>query len=166
MYSNCGMFNKLVIIISVLLLSAVNSGYSNAYAQVNAPVKSAVKNAVSVSPVEVVNCPAEYLNKIITFEADFVSYSALGLDYKPAFREGAKYIGILIKRNDVNDHVIPLSEMKLFIKREIAEKYADLENGDRVKITGRVFSTALGDPWVDITDFSIIKKYNKDNNSK
>lgn len=112
--------------------------------------------AISISPLDVVNNPEKYLNKTITFSADFAAFTSLGLDYKPAYKDPLKYIGILIKRPDVTDHVIPLSEMKIFLKRDVAEKYADIKSGDKVKITGKVFSTALGDPWVDITSFEVL----------
>ncbi len=54
--------------------------------------------------------------------ATFDKFSTLGLDYKPALRENANYIGFLIQRDDVVDHDVPLSEMKLFLKRDYAEK--------------------------------------------
>ena len=39
----------------------------------------------------------------------------------------------------------------------------DLEQGDKIKISGKVFSTALGDPWVDIDDIKVLtKKENKE----
>lgn len=129
------------------------------------PVKSApvVKKATVattnlVSPVDVVKNPERYLNKDITFNAEFVAFTALGLDYKPAFKDSNKNIGVLIRRNDVYDHVIPLSEMKIFLSRELAEKNMEIEAGDKVKITGRVFSTALGDPWVDVKTFTVTSK--------
>lgn len=119
----------------------------------------------TVSPVAVVNCPSKYLNKDITFDAEFVSFSSLGLDYKPAFREASKYIGILIKRDDVQTHVIPLSEIKIFLPRDMAEKNMELEAGDKIRISGRVFSTALGDPWVDVKTLTVLtKKEKKDTN--
>lgn len=121
-----------------------------------------VITGISVDPVKVVNNPSLYLNKNITFETEFIGFSSLGLDYKPAMRESSKYISMLIQRSDVKDHVIPLSEMKIFLKREDAEKHLDLEQGDKIKITGTVFSTALGDPWVDIKSMTVISKKNKD----
>ncbi len=126
------------------------------------PAVASSVTAISVSPLDVVNTPDKYLNKSITFTAEFVAFTSLGLDYKPAYKDPAKYIGILVKRPDVVDHTIPLSEMKMFLKREIAEKYADIDAGDKVKITGTVFSTALGDPWVDITAFEQLTKKTKD----
>ena len=104
-----------------------------------------------------------YLNKNISFDAEFVGFSSLGLDYKPAYREPSKYISILVRRDDVKTHTVPLSEMKIFMPRTLAEKHMDLEQGDKIKISGKVFSTALGDPWVDIDDIKVLtKKENKE----
>lgn len=50
----------------------------------------------------------------------------------------------MIQRPDVTDHNIPLSELKIFLKRAEAEKHIDLNAGDEVEFTGKVFSTALG----------------------
>ena len=152
----------LCIFLMVLCINFVGIHYTNNNA-IAAPAKT-TKSAnaiINVLPTDVVKNPAKYLNKNITFNADFISYSSLGLDYKPALKESDKYIGILIQRNDVIDHVIPLSEMKIFLKREEAEKHLDLEQGDKIKITGTVFSTALGDPWVDVKTFTGLSKKNK-----
>lgn len=150
----------------ILLSAALYTGFTYNNEVNAAPAASTVQAAapINVSPVTVVNNPAKYLNKNITFTADFVAFTSLGLDYKLAFRDSSKYIGILIQRNDVTDHVIPLSEMKIFLSREVAEKHVDLEQGDKIKITGTVFSNALGDPWVDVKTFTVLtqKNQNKD----
>lgn len=109
-------------------------------------------------PLDVVANPAKYLNKNIYMNATFDKFSILGLDYKPALRENANYIGFLIQRDDVADHDVPLSEMKLFLKRDYAEKFIDLETGDKIQIKGKVFSIALGDPWLDIDEITVTKK--------
>lgn len=120
-------------------------------------------NYVKVSPLSVVNNPASYLNKNISFNAEFVGFSSLGLDYKPAFREPSKYISVLIKRDDISTHTVPLSEMKIFMPRTLAEKHMDLDQGDKIEISGKVFSTALGDPWVDVDNLKVLtKKENKE----
>lgn len=119
-----------------------------------------------VSPVAIVDNPSLYLNKRVSFSGEFVSFTSLGLDYKPAFRDGSKFIGILMKRPDVPDHTIPLSELKMFMTRELAEKNIDIDSGDTFKLTGKVFSTALGDPWLDITEFKIVSKKNKQEDKK
>ena len=118
----------------------------------------AVQAPISVNSLEVVNNPQKYLNKTIIMNATFDKFSTLGLDYKPAMRSSENYIGILIKRDDVIDHTVPLSEMKMFLKRELAEKNINLEAEDKVQITGKVFSAALGDPWIDITDIKVTQK--------
>ena len=56
--------------------------------------------------------------------------------------------------------------MKLFMKKELAEKHIDLDTGDKIEIIAKEFSTALGDPWLDITDLKIIKKVKKAEETK
>lgn len=111
---------------------------------------------ISVSPLVLVQNPKNYLNKSIQFEATFNSFSSLGLDYKKALRDSKDHVGVLIRRPDVEHHVIPLSELKLFLSRKDSDAVAKLETGDRVRITGKVFSTALEEPWVDITEMTIL----------
>lgn len=115
-------------------------------------------DAIEVNSLDVVNNPSLYLNKNITMKATFDKFSALGLDYKKALRSTTDYIGFLIQRDDKLDHDVPLSEMKLFLKRDYAEKFIDLEVGDKIKVTGKVFSTALGDPWIDVCKIEVLKK--------
>jgi hypothetical protein len=57
----------------------------------------------------------------------------------------------------VQHHSIPLSELKLFYPRKQSEALGDLEPGDALTIEGTVFSTALREPWVDITSLKVIK---------
>ena len=141
---------------------AINFDLNIANAAVNTPVKQQSTVTYSaVSPISVVDNPNKYLNKNIMFTAEFVGFCATGLDYKPAYREASKYIGVLIKRDDVTSNVIPLSEMKIFLPRKLAEKHMDLEQGDKIKISGNVFSVALGDPWVDVKEFDVLTKKDK-----
>ena len=51
-------------------------------------------------------------------------------------------------------------------KKELAEKHIDLDTGDKIEIIAKEFSTALGDPWLDITDLKIIKKVKKTEEAK
>ena len=125
-----------------------------------APVQTATQqalNVVSVSPLTVVANPSSYLNKTVLMKAKFDKFSTLGLDYKPAFKSSEDYISFLIRRDDSN-HDIPLSEMKLFLKRDVAEKFIDLKTDDEIEIKGKVFSSALGDAWVDVSELKIVKK--------
>lgn len=116
----------------------------------------------SVKPLAVVANPTKYLNKKIKIRAKFDKFSTLGLDYKPAYRSSEKYITFLIKRDDVINHVVPLSEMKNFIVREEAEKYIDLKPGDEIEYYGVVFSDALSDAWVNVDKFVVISQKSKE----
>lgn len=118
------------------------------------------------TPTLIVDNPHAYLNKYVEFPARFNKFSTLGLDYTPAKRESQIYIGVLIERDDAGNNVIPLSELKLFIKRTEAEKLTDLESGDNILIKGKVFSTALGDPWMDILELKILTPKDKSKQSK
>ena len=120
----------------------------------------------AVSSLNIVDNPSAYLGKKVRFKASFDKFSTLGLDYKPAFRDSQKYISFLIKRDDVTDHTIPLSEMKIFIKRSEAEKFIELDSGDTIEVYGKVFSDALTDAWVDADKLVILCKKNKDDNKK
>lgn len=108
------------------------------------------------SSLDIAANPAKYLNKKVKIRAKFDKFSTLGLDYKPAFKSSEKYITFLIKRDDVTDHTIPLSEMKNFLSRDMAEKYIDIKAGDDIEYCGIVFSNALGDAWIDVAKFSVL----------
>lgn len=124
------------------------------------------QKAINALPLNIVASPGKYLNKTVKMQATFDKFSTLGLDYKKALRASTDYIGILIQRDDVVDHDIPLSEMKLFLKKDLAEKHIDLNTGDKIEITAKVFSTALGDPWLDISNITVLKKAKKEENDK
>ncbi len=123
--------------------------------------------AISATPLAIVNSPSSYLNKNVIMKAKFDKFSTLGLDYKPAFKSSDDYISFLIKRDDTT-HDIPLSEMKLFLKRDMAEKFIELKTNDEIEIKGKVFSDALGDAWVDVSQLTVLKKApeNKNNGEK
>ncbi len=126
--------------------------------------QQAVQNYMTANPLDVVARPNFYLNKNIKIKAKFDKFSTLGLDYKPAMRSSEKYISFLIQRPDVTDHNIPLSELKIFLNRDEAEKHIDLNSGDIIEFTGKVFSTALGDPWMDVDKFTVISTKPKTDN--
>ena len=110
-----------------------------------------------VKPLDLVANPKAFLGQNVVMQAKFDKFSTLGLDYKTAFKSSEEYISFLIKRDDTN-YDIPLSEMKLFLKRDEAEKFMELKTDDLIEIEGQVFSDALGDPWVDVTKLTIVKK--------
>ena len=147
---------------SLVLMLIVIAGLSAGTLQIQAntlvsPVPQNVQqNCVLVNPLDLVARPNFYLNKNVKIKAKFDKFSTLGLDYKPAMKSSEKYISFLIQRPDITDHNIPLSELKLFLDRTEAEKYIELNSGDVVEFYGKVFSTALGDPWVEVTNFNVI----------
>lgn len=110
----------------------------------------------AVSSLDIVANPSKYLNKKVKIKAKFDKFSTLGLDYKPAFRSSEKYITFLIKRDNITDHTIPLSELKNFLLRDEAEKYIDLKPGDEIEYCGIVFSNALGDAWLNVDKFTVL----------
>ena len=132
------------------------------------PVQKKVAPAFDAASYESVNSltvaanPTKYLNKKIKIKATFDKFSTLGLDYKPAYRSSEKYITFLIKRDDVTNHTIPLSEMKNFLDRDTAEKYIELSSGDVIEYYGTVFSTALGDTWVNVDKFNVLSQKPKE----
>jgi hypothetical protein len=116
--------------------------------------------ATPVSVIDLVSQPATYLNKPVSFQATFNSFAGLGLDYKPAFRDSKDYVSLIVLRPDVSWR-IPLSELKLFYPRKKSDAVLHLDAGDTIKVTGTVFSTALGEPWLDIQDLTIEAKAKK-----
>lgn len=130
------------------------------------PVNNASDKPVvykEAAPLKLVAQPDKYLNKKIKFNAKFDKFSAIGLDYEPINRDSKKYISFLIKRENVTNYNIPLSELKLILKRDYAEKeLVNLESGDEIEVFGNVFATALGDPWVDVDKITILTHKNTD----
>ena len=44
------------------------------------------------------------------------------------------------------------------IKDELLLPFIDLKTDDEIEIKGKVFSDALGDAWIDVSELKIIKK--------
>ena len=119
------------------------------------------KGYYEVNPIDIVKNPAFYIGKKVKFKAKFDKFSTLGLDYTPAKRNSEDFITLLIQRPDVTSHNIPLSELKIFMNRKEAEKHIDLNSGDEIEVAGKVFSKALGDAWMDVDNFTILKTFPK-----
>ncbi len=157
----------LAIIISAGIGVSINTVSSQPTATTNVSRPSAPQaQYTSVNPLELVSNPYRYLNRNIKIKAKFDKFSTLGLDYPPAKRSSEKYISFLIQRPDITNHNIPLSELKIFLKKEVAEKNIDLDAGDEVEFCGKVFSTALGDAWIDVDEFKVVNKIKKEENKK
>ena len=142
--------------------AVVKTPVSTQKTAVSTPVEKAYQPANSL---DIVLHPTKYLNKRVTISAKFDKFSTLGLDYKPAYRSSDKYITFLIKRDDVINHTVPLSEMKNFLERGVAEKYIDLKTGDAIEYSGIVFSDALGDAWISVEKFSVLNPKPKEESS-
>ena len=152
---------RFIILLAVILLGT-NFNCVNAAAPVATKEKAPVKQeqaavtkpdnnaVVKVNSLELVRTPNRYLEKNIVMNCRFDKFSTLGLDYKPAHKSSEDFISFLIKRDDTLSD-IPLSELKIFLDKKTAEKFINLKSGDEITVTGRVFSTALGDPWVEVT---------------
>lgn len=160
----------LTVVISLSLCLGTNAAVKTVKPQASAPaeVQKTVTPPItkvyeSVNPLDIVANPQKYLNKKVKIRAQFDKFSTLGLDYKPAFRSSEKYITFLIKRSDVQNHTVPLSELKNFLDRKIAEKFIDLKPGDEVEYTGIVFSNALSDAWIDVDTFTVLTPKPADN---
>lgn len=120
-----------------------------------------------ITPLQLVNNPEKYLNKKIQMIAKFDKFSTIGLDYPPTNKDTKTYISFLVKRENVTDYNIPLSELKLIVKRSYAEKeLVKLESSNQIEIYGTVFSTALGDPWVDVEKIIILNQNNEEETTK
>lgn len=152
-----------LLISSFIILSLVCTTVNAKVATVEKPQPVSIEQ---VNALEVVNNPTKYLNKKIKVVAKFDKFSALGLDYKPAYRSSEEYITFLIKRDDVVNYVVPLSEMKNFLPRKLAEKYIDLKPGDDIEYVGTVFSDALSDTWVDVESFKVVNEVFKEKTAK
>lgn len=158
---------KLQIITLGLLISlglgiGINGAYTQAATTVISTPSMPQVQYIDVNPLDIVANPSKYLRRNVRIKAKFDKFSTLGLDYPPALRSSEKYISFLIQRPDVTNHNIPLSELKIFLKKEVAEKHIDLDAGDEIMFSGKIFSTALGDPWMDVDEFKVINKIKKE----
>ena len=156
-------FKSLILILAVAAGLNIYGAFSLTYPPANAAVQTQpAKTYINANPLDVVARPNFYLNKNIKIKAKFDKFSTLGLDYKPAMKSSEKYISFLIQRPDITDHNIPLSELKIFLDRTEAEKHIDLNSGDIVEFSGKIFSNALGDPWMEVDKFTVISSKPKE----
>ena len=156
----------LALLISLGLGVSINNVYSQTATTVISTPSMPQVQYIDVNPLDIVANPSKYLRKNVRIKGKFDKFSTLGLDYPPAMRSSENYISFLIQRPDVTNHNIPLSELKIFLKKEVAEKHIDLDAGDEVMFSGKIFSTALGDPWMDVDEFKVLNKQKKDNNQQ
>ncbi len=156
--------NFKTLIITVITAVAISGqAYTQDIKQPAAVQQQAASSVYTpVNALDMVAAPSKFLNKNVTVKGKFDKFSTLGLDYAPAMRSSEEYITFLIQRDDVKDHNIPLSEMKVFLKRAEAEKHIDLNAGDEIEFSGKVFSNALGDVWMDAEKFTVLTQKKKE----
>lgn len=108
--------------------------------------------------------PKNFLEKKIKFRGKFSSFTTLALDYEPAMRKSKDYISLTIFRSNTK---IPLSELKMaYPVKEAKEdkEIRELEEGDLLEVYGKVFSSALDEPWVDIVSLKKLESAKKTTN--
>ena len=149
-----------IITIALALSTGVGTVVNSQTTFVSAPSTPVATQAqlqyTTVNALDVVANPAKFVKRNIRIIGKFDKFSTLGLDYPPAKRSSDDYITFLIQRPDVTNHNIPLSELKIFLKKDVAEKNIDLDAGDKIEFTGRIFSSALGDAWMDVDEFKVL----------
>ena len=158
------------IILSMVFVAQLHATNINLSTQTVVQKGNRVVSAVQEEPkykktnaLDLVADPYKFFDKKIKFTGKFDKFTTIGLDYPPVNKEAKNYISFLIKRENVTNYNIPLSELKLIIKREYAEKeMVKIEAGDSIEIYGTVFSTALGDPWVDVEKIVILTSQKTD----
>ncbi len=159
---------KILSIIFILGITVTTFNYADTSFATTTTITSPItpiQQAVVVKPIDLVNNPSAYIHRRVSMTAKFAKFSTLGLDYNRAMRSSDNYISFLFLRDDAINN-IPLSELKMFINRKTAEKLPDIDEGDTVKVTGTVFSNALGDVWFDAESLNIVNKIKKDDTKK
>ncbi len=131
--------------------SATEKGKSSEKTAASKP-EAVIPDVQGVSTDQLVDKPHEYLNKNIRFTANFASFTNLALDYKPAMRSAKTNVSFLVYRANSK---IPYSEIKLAMpmpkeKDPENQLLLSLKDGDELEVTGKVFATALDEPWVDV----------------
>jgi hypothetical protein len=119
-----------------------------------------IDNVINVQAETLVDHPAEYLNKNVKFTALFYGYNNLAVDYKPAMRSSKNYLSFSVLREHSK---VPLSELKLAMvnpkdeKDKLTALLLKLKEKDEIEVIGKVFNTALDEPWVDVLKLNLIK---------
>jgi hypothetical protein len=156
---------RLAVVFTTLMLLLPATQAATATKQVAPPAKPVANlaNIISVTPKELVTNPKVYQKKNVQLQGVVSGFSTLGLDY-PRVKFSAKdYVTLVIYRQDVPEQFkIPLTELKLFLKRDVIKDVKRLGQGDTIALQGTVVSDALGDAWVDVAKLTVLKSVQKD----
>lgn len=119
------------------------------------------KNTQVTKLKELVAHPKKYLNKKVDIEGEFHSFSSLSLDYPKALKDSKEFIGIILSRPDEAE--IPLVELKISVPLEMFKsKDISIERGDKLHLNSKVYAVALGEPWLEVKDLTIVEKAKKE----
>jgi hypothetical protein len=132
--------------------------YSLFFGFLNSNVHAKDKKNTQVTKLkELVAQPKKYLNKKVDIEGEFHSFSSLSLDYPKALKDSKEYIGIILSRPDEAE--IPLVELKISVPLEMFKsKDISIERGDKLHLNSKVYAVALGEPWLEVRDLTVVKK--------
>jgi hypothetical protein len=148
-----------------LLLPVTQAATPAKKVAVPAPAKAVVSlpNIITVTPKELVSNPKVYQKKNVQLQGVVSGFSALGLDYPKVNYSAKDYVTLVIYRQDVPEQFqIPLTELKLFLKRDVIKDIKRLGQGDTISLQGTVVSDALGDAWVEVGKLTVLKSVQKD----
>ncbi len=126
-------------------------------------LKSAQCDLPPMATYDLLSEPLKFKGRRVSLEGEFYSFSTLPLDYKEAMRSSKDYVGIVIARPDHKK--IPLVELKMAVPIKLFkddEVLSGLEHGDMIRVEGKVFAVALGEPWLDVSELRIKEKIAKD----
>ncbi|MCE2930442.1 MAG: hypothetical protein LW809_03515 [Vampirovibrionales bacterium] len=146
-----------------LSLTVVTLLFSVALSGAVTPVNTPAIKPLAISSTQLVKEPATYLKKSVEFTGTLAGFSGLGLDYPTVKRDVKDYVTLLVYRADVpSAYEIPLSELKIFVNRKLLKDFKRIGQGDTVKVTGTVISTALGDAWLEATKITVLNSVQKE----
>lgn len=141
-------FRKIKIIVSSFLLIVFNCGFSSAKNKCKADL---------IKLSELILEPEKFLNKDLTIEGEFYSFSTIPLDYEKAMKSSKDFIGLILARPDQTE--IPLVELKLAAPLKMfKEGDLNIEHGDIISLEAKVYAVALGEPWLEVEEISLEKK--------
>lgn len=99
--------------------------------------------------------PNEYLNKIVCLKGEFNTFGNLALEYPKVYKSKKEYVSFTVMRPETQ---IPLSELKIVYNIKKAEKHPKLiklKKHTDIQFKAKVISTALNEPWVEVSELEI-----------
>ena len=139
-----------------ICIYSLTAGFLNCFF-FNHPVQAKDKTVQITSLKELVSSPKKFMNKKLTIEGKFHSFSSLSLDYPKAMKSSKEFIGIILSRPDQEE--IPLVELKISAPVEMFKsENISIAHGDKLQLNSKVYAIALGEPWLEVKDLKILEK--------